>query len=92
MPIRPASAVKLVIVVPSVYILDGMSESTEMTVAVPDQQGRCGQSEDQYAHVNTGEPITVEDLQNCGQCGAGLAAMTPAALIGFIALRRRRKS
>lgn len=89
MAVKPAANVRVQIVDPSAFLIDGESEATEVTVNVPDVQGRCGQSEDNCVDVSIGEPFSPEDLENCGQCGTGMTMMTSFMLAAFAAVRIR---
>ncbi len=90
MAVKPAASVRVQIVDPSAYLIDGETEATEVVVAVPDVQGRCGQSEDNCVDVSLGEPISPEDFENCGQCGTGLTMLSSLLLTAFAGLRIRQ--
>lgn len=91
MAVQPAESVRVQIVDPSAYLIDGESEATEVTVNVPDVQGRCGQSEDNCVDVSVGEPLSPEDLKNCGQCGTGMTMMASLMVAAFAARRITRR-
>jgi len=87
MAVKPAESVRVQIVDPSAYLIDGESEATEVVVAVPEVQGRCGQSEDKCVDVSIGDPLSPEDLKNCGQCGTGMTMMASLMVAAFAVIR-----